>query len=308
MTTSTKNKQLDNTILLDFLASLIEEGLSKNSRLSYGNDLQQYYAFLTQTYKLNDWQHVTEEHIEHFLATLHDERAKKTTVSRKMSALRKFHKYLKKMRLTQQDAMITMALPKKTEKIPDVLSEEDIAKLLDTPDVSTLQGVRDKAILELFYATGLRVSELCQLRLMQVHLDTRTVHIVGKGNKERITLLGEEAVDALEMYYQFVRPQFNKYDSDIVFLNRRGKAFTRQGIWKLLKELVVQSGITKHVTPHIIRHSVATHLLSRGMDLRMIQEFLGHEHLETTQIYTKVSMAKKQEEYMLAHPHARIEK
>lgn len=298
---------LDQAIILDFLASLVEEGLSKNSRLSYESDVQQYYLFLTQTYRLTEWSAVREEHIEHYLANLHDEHAKKTTVSRKMSALRKFHKFLKKMKLTQHDTMIAMALPKKTEKIPDVLSEADVEQLLDAPDLSTLQGVRDKAILELFYATGLRVSELCQLTVSQVHLDTRTVHIVGKGNKERITLLGDEAVEALERYYLSTRELFNKYDSDVVFLNRRGKAFTRQGIWKLLKELVKQAGITKQVTPHTIRHSVATHLLSRGMDLRMIQEFLGHEHLETTQIYTKVSMAKKQEEYMFAHPHARME-
>lgn len=300
-------KVLDRLVLQDFLVDLQETGLAKNSVASYALDLKQYYAFLTEKYCLEYWNDVTQDHVRHFLAHLYDEGIASTTASRKISALRKFHKYLKVMTICQDNPMLKIDLPKKRQKLPDFLSEDEIETLLDTPDVQTLQGIRDKAILEVMYATGMRVSEVCRLELSQVHLDTQMMHIIGKGNKERIVILGDLAVDALSYYYQVARPKFvnEMVENSYVFLNRRGKPFTRQGIWKLLKELIVKAGITKNVTPHTIRHSVATHLLTRGMDLRMVQELLGHDHLVTTQIYTHLEMKKITDEYMMAHPHAK---
>lgn len=290
----------------DFIIELQQIGLSENSRKSYQLDLIQYMQFLKENYHNLGWEMITQDHVRHYLAMLHDAGSRATTVSRKISALRKFHKYLKVNRITADDPMLKIELPKKRRDLPDFLTENEIERLLSVPDVTTLQGIRDKAILEVMYATGLRVSELCQLTRSQVHLDTHMIHIIGKGNKERIVILGEEAIESLEMYYNFVRPKYeNDHSGNIVFLNRRGKAFTRQGIWKLLKQWIIQAGITKNVTPHTIRHSVATHLLSRGMDLRMIQELLGHDHLVTTQIYTHLETTKMISEYTMAHPHAK---
>ncbi|MBF0780559.1 site-specific tyrosine recombinase XerD [Granulicatella sp. 19428wC4_WM01] len=297
---------LNKLVIKDFLIELQEIGLAKNSVDSYQIDLNQYYHFLVSTYKVEKWHDVTQDHIRHFLASLYDEGIKSTSASRKISALRKFHKFLKNEAVTSENPMSRIELPKKRKNLPTFLSEEEINLLLDTPDCSTLKGIRDKAILEVMYATGMRVSEVCELKISQVHLDTKMIHIIGKGNKERIVILGELAIEALEKYYQFVRLEYCiETSGDYVFLNRRGKHFTRQGIWKLLKELLIQAGITKKVTPHTIRHSIATHLLTRGMDLRTVQELLGHEHLVTTQIYTHLEKKKIMDEYIMAHPHAK---
>lgn len=298
---------LDKFVIKDFLIDLQETGLAKNSVDSYRIDLNQYYQFLVSTYALEHWSKISQDHIRHFLSSLYDEGIKATTASRKISALRKFHKFLKQEAVTLENPMTKIELPKKRKNLPTFLSEDEINVLLDTPDSHTLQGIRDKAILEVMYATGMRVSEVCQLQVSQVHLDTQMVHIIGKGNKERIVILGDLALEALERYYQFVRPKYwTNQSGEYVFLNRRGKCFTRQGIWKLLKDLLKQAGITKRVTPHTIRHSVATHLLTRGMDLRTVQELLGHDHLVTTQIYTHLEKKKVMDEYIMAHPHARI--
>ncbi|NEW63396.1 tyrosine recombinase [Granulicatella sp. zg-ZJ] len=297
---------LDKRIIKEYIIDFSREGASENSCINYELDLIHYANFLIEIYRIVHWENISADHIRHYVSLLYDEGKEATTISRKISALRSFHKYLKHQQIVETNPMEKISLPKKRKQLPRVLTEDDIDDILAVPDLNTLQGIRDRAILEVMYATGLRVSELCDLKLSQVHREAATVNVIGKGNKERITLLGEEALHYLNMYYNLVRPVYDKDNlSAYVFLNRRGKPFTRQGIWKRLKEIVQESGVDKHVTPHTIRHSVATHLLANGMDLRMIQELLGHEHLETTQIYTHIDMNKVTDDYTLAHPHAK---
>lgn len=296
-----------NDVITQFILDMQFDGLSKNSQVSYQMDLIKLAEFLKEIYQIDTVSAVTIDMVKHYLAQLHDNQVASTTVSRKVSAFRKFFKYAKQNYHLEMNPMETIALPKKRKVLPSVLSEQDIENLLDTPDKTTLQGIRDKAILEVFYATGLRVSELCELKMSQLHLREHQIDVIGKGNKARLVLIGDEAIEALQTYLQQVRPVFDKENvSTFVFLNRRGKPFTRQGIWKMIKEMVIKAGITQTVTPHTLRHSIATHLLANGMNLRLIQEMLGHENLVTTEIYTHVDRRKITQDYYLYHPHSEI--
>ncbi|MBS4761757.1 tyrosine recombinase [Carnobacteriaceae bacterium zg-ZUI252] len=301
-----KNEQLLQKIR-EFDIEMQFDGLSVNSRVSYQLDLEKLSDFLYATYHIQSFFEVTREMLTHYLAHLNEEQAKSATVSRKISAFRKFFKFLKQHNAIEIDPMETISLPKKRKTLPSVLTTDEIDRLLGVPDLTTIQGIRDKAILEVFYATGLRVSELCELSLSQLHLQEHQIDVIGKGNKARLVLIGDEAIEALQFYLNFVRDKLlGDSVSDAVFLNRRGKPFTRQGIWKMIKAMVVKAGITKTVTPHTLRHSVATHLLSNGMNLRLIQEMLGHENLVTTEIYTHVDRRKITDDYYLYHPHSRV--
>lgn len=292
-------------IITQFILDMQFDGLSKNSQVSYQMDLIKLAEFLKETYHIDNISAITIDMMKHYLAYLHDEKVASTTVSRKVSAFRKFFKYAKQHYHLDKNPMETIRLPKKRKVLPSVLSQQEIEKILDTPDRTTLQGIRDKAILEVFYATGLRVSELCDLKLSQLHLREHQIDVIGKGNKARLVLIGDEAIEALQVYLDSVRPRFDKENvSTFVFLNRRGKPFTRQGIWKMIKETAIKAGITQNVTPHTLRHSIATHLLANGMNLRLIQEMLGHENLVTTEIYTHVERRKITQDYYLYHPHS----
>lgn len=296
-----------NDVVTQFILDMQFDGLSKNSQISYQMDLSKLAQFLKETYRVETISDVSVDKIKHYLAYLNDKQVASTTVSRKVSAFRKFFKYAKQNYRLECNPMETIGLPKKRKILPSVLSQEDIEKLLNAPDLTTLQGIRDKAILEVFYATGLRVSELCELKISQLHLREHQIDVIGKGNKARLVLIGDEAIEALEQYLTVVRPQFDKENTATqVFLNRRGKPFTRQGIWKMIKEMVVKAGIMQTVTPHTLRHSIATHLLANGMNLRLIQEMLGHENLVTTEIYTHVDRKKITQDYYLYHPHSEI--
>lgn len=293
-------------VIAQFIVDMQLDGLSKNSQVSYHIDLTKFMAFLQETYCIDAISSIDVDMVKHYLAQLNDENVASTTVSRKVSAFRKFFKYAKQHYHISHNPMETIALPKKRKTLPTVLSQEEIDRLLAAPDTTTPQGIRDLAILEVFYATGMRVSELCELKIAQLHLSEHQIDVIGKGNKARLVLIGDEAIEALKKYMQHVRVAFlGDGESEFVFLNRRGKSFTRQGIWKIIKQLVVSAGITKVVTPHTLRHSVATHLLSHGMNLRLIQEMLGHEHLVTTEIYTHVDRRKVIDDYYLYHPHSK---
>lgn len=294
--------------LQSVLLDLQYDGLSPNSLVSYRTDLSLLIQFLKDTYHLTSFVGTTRDMMQHYLAVLYDNGVKETSVSRKISAFRKVFTQLKMQQVITTNPMDVIALPKKRKKLPVVLSEAEIEAILATPDLTTNAGIRDKAMLEVFYATGLRVSELATLKLSQLHLAQYQIDVIGKGNKARLVLIGEEAIQALESYLSTARVHLLKgNESDYVFLNQRGKPLTRQGIWKMIKAIVVNAGITKNVTPHTLRHSVATHLLSHGMSLRLIQEMLGHENLVTTEIYTHIDRQKIIEEYRLYHPHSKKE-
>ncbi len=283
----------------------IERGLSDNTIQSYRRDLKKYQLFL-QTEKVGSFNAVTKADILLYLQYLNAEKFATSSISRMISSLRKFHQYLKQEGLNETDPMINVQLPKKKQSLPKVLSTDEIERLMNTPDLKTVLGMRDRAILEVLYATGLRVSELVNLTMSEIHLDIGFIQTIGKGDKERIVPLGEEAIYWVNQYIQYSRPDLarGRKETAFLFLNFHGQGFTRQGIWKNLKQIVRQAGIKKNVTPHMLRHSFATHILENGADLRIVQELLGHADISTTQIYTHITTERMTEIYQKYHPRA----
>jgi integrase/recombinase XerD len=282
----------------------VERDLADNTIQSYGNDLKQLLAFLKAA-AITDFNQVTRKIILDFLQKKFDQTSSPRTVTRMVTSLRKFFQYLLEEEIIKTDPMLLIDTPKATQHLPAVLSPAEIDRLLAIPDVSRPLGIRDRAILEVMYATGLRVSELVNLKLADLHLELGLIQTLGKGQKERVIPIGSQAVKWLEKYLQTVRPQLLKQNKSIyVFLNFHGKKMTRQGIWKNLKQIVKQAKINKDVTPHTLRHSFATHILENGADLRVVQELLGHADISTTQIYTHLSKKKLQKIYNRFHPRA----
>lgn len=289
--------------MIDYLHFLqIERGLSANTRQSYKRDLKKYCAFL-QLQQVTAWQAVDRFVVLDFLAQLHQEQSA-TSVIRMISSLRGFHQFLRQEKIVDHDPMQHIDSPKKAQKLPDTLSVQEVTQLIETPDVATPLGLRNRAILEVMYATGLRVSELIGLKLGDLHLAIGLLQTLGKGEKERIVPLGDYAIEWLTKYLETARPQLLKANVEElhVFVNHRGKPLTRQGVWKNLKQIVQEAGITKTITPHTLRHSFATHLLENGADLRIVQELLGHADISTTQIYTHVTKQRMTEVYTKYFP------
>lgn len=289
-------------LIQDYLHYLkIERGLSKNTRQSYRQDLKQYQQFLVSQ-KLTSF---TEDRfiILGFLQAQTTAKKAQSSITRSISTLRKFYQYLAREGRIQKDPMLQIDSPKQGRHLPAVLSSEEIERLLKTPDTSTPLGLRDRAILEVLYATGLRVSELVHLKLTDLHLSLGLIQTLGKGDKERIIPIGDVAVDWINQYLERSRNRLTKgKDSPYLFVNFHGNGLTRQGIWKNLKVIVQAAGIDKDVTPHTLRHSFATVLLENGADLRIVQELLGHSDISTTQIYTHISKKHLTEVYQRSHP------
>ncbi|HLQ39835.1 MAG TPA: site-specific tyrosine recombinase XerD [Tetragenococcus sp.] len=284
---------------------LIERGLSANTRQSYQRDLQQYLAFLKKK-QITDWQSVDRFVILDFLQNLQESNKAFTTIARMVTSLRRFHQFLRQENITDHDPMQQIDSPKKRQKLPDVLSLSEVERLIETPDTKTLLGIRDRAILEVLYATGLRVSELIHLKLNDLHLDMGILQTIGKGDKERIVPLGDLAIDWIKTYLSQVRPLLCKKhpEEECLFVNNHGRHLSRQGVWKNIKKLVQMAGIDKTVTPHTLRHSFATHLLENGADLRTVQELLGHADISTTQIYTHITKKRMTDVYKQYFPRA----
>ncbi|AUX11966.1 site-specific tyrosine recombinase XerD [Latilactobacillus sakei] len=289
-------------LIQDYLHYLkIERGLSENTRQSYRQDLKQYQQFL-ESQKLTTF---TEDRfvVLNFLQAQTAAHKAQSSITRSISTLRKFYQYLTREGHIQKDPMLQIDSPKQGRHLPAVLSSEEIERLLKTPDTSTPLGLRDRAILEVLYATGLRVSELVHLKLTDLHLSLGLIQTLGKGDKERIIPIGDVAVDWINQYLERSRNQLTKgKNSPYLFVNFHGNGLTRQGIWKNLKAIVQAAGIEKDVTPHTLRHSFATVLLENGADLRIVQELLGHSDISTTQIYTHISKKHLTEVYQRSHP------
>ncbi|BAX68317.1 site-specific tyrosine recombinase XerD [Latilactobacillus sakei] len=289
-------------LIQDYLHYLkIERGLSENTRQSYRQDLKQYQQFLVSQ-KLTSF---TEDRfiVLGFLQAQTTAQKAQSSITRSISTLRKFYQYLAREGRIQKDPMLQIDSPKQGRHLPAVLSSEEIERLLKTPDTSTPLGLRDRAILEVLYATGLRVSELVHLKLTDLHLSLGLIQTLGKGDKERIIPIGDVAVDWINQYLERSRNRLTKgKDSPYLFVNFHGNGLTRQGIWKNLKVIVQAAGIDKDVTPHTLRHSFATVLLENGADLRIVQELLGHSDISTTQIYTHISKKHLTEVYQRSHP------
>ncbi|MBB6283326.1 MULTISPECIES: site-specific tyrosine recombinase XerD [Geobacillus] len=294
--------------LKDFLHYLtVERNLAHNTIISYERDLKKYVRYLRHVEQLEAWGEVGRLHILHFLKFLSEQGQSARTIARHLASIRSFHQFLLREKMAAQDPTVHIETPQFERTLPKVLSVEEIEALMAAPQTNTPFGLRDKAMLELLYATGMRVSELVQLNLGDVHLTMGFVRCYGKGRKERIVPIGRMAIEALTRYLEHGRPQLvnpHKRATEALFLNHYGQRLTRQGFWKILKRLAKEAGIEKEMTPHTLRHSFATHLLENGADLRAVQELLGHADISTTQMYTHVTKTRLKDVYKQYHPRA----
>jgi integrase/recombinase XerD len=290
-------------VLARFLNYLsVERGLAANTRQSYGRDLAKLGPFLKRAGR--DWASLTEEDLVRFVHEQSRAGLSARSLARLISSLKSFFGFLALEGLRGQNPTRQLSTPSLWMSLPHVLTVQEVEALLAEPDVGTGRGVRDRAMLEVLYASGLRVSELVALRLQDLNLEEGFLICRGKGGKERLVPLGRSARGWVRRYLAEVRPLAAKRPTDVLFLTRRGGAFTRQGFWKLLRRAAAGAGLLAKVTPHILRHSFATHLLERGADLRSVQMMLGHSQITTTQIYTHVSREKIRRLYDRFHPRA----
>ncbi|PID16620.1 site-specific tyrosine recombinase XerD [Sporosarcina sp. P34] len=280
----------------------VERQLAQNTVKSYQRDLIAYIRFLTSL-NLETVNSIERAMVLQYLQKLKDSGKSSRTLSRHISSIRSFHQFLVREQITTHDCTIHIELPKIEQKLPDVLSIPEIERLIQAVDGNTSQGMRDIALLELLYGTGMRVSELIAIDLADLHLTMGFVRVFGKGSKERIVPLGRSAIDACTLYLNEGRPKLIS-DTEALFLNMHGRRLTRQGCWKILKEAGVKAGIQKVISPHLLRHSFATHLIENGADLRAVQEMLGHADISTTQLYTHVSKKRLKDVYSQYHPRA----
>ena len=292
-------------VLNDYFYFLqIERGLSKNTIANYKQDLNQFHQFLIER-KISDFNDVDRFLILDWLQELQKNGKSNNSSLRMISSLRSYFGYLAKEQFVKIDPMQQVTTPKKSNHLPDVLSVDEIERLLNVPDVNTKLGLRTKTMLETMYATGFRVSELVNLKMDDLHLEIGLIKTLGKGEKERIIPVGDVALDWIEKYINEARNKLLKEkESPYLFVNDHGTQLTRQGVWKIIKQSVLAAGITKNVSPHTLRHSFATHILENGADLRIVQELLGHSDISTTQIYTHVSKKHLTEVYNQFHPRA----
>ena len=288
-----------------FLESLeYEKGLSQNTLESYGADLRDYQMFL-QDHSSETLIDVAPSTIVGYLMFLRRKGRSTATVARRLASIKSFYRFLLKEGYIDKDPSENLSSPSLERRLPKVLTLAEIERLLDQPDPSTPIGLRDKAILEVLYATGLRVSELTNLDLGDVDLREGFVRCIGKGSKERVVPLGEIAIASTRSYIENGRPTLIFDQKELsLFVNQNGGRMTRQSIWKLVKKYSERARIPKEVTPHTIRHSFATHLLEHGADIRSVQEMLGHADISTTQIYTHVTKDRLKDVYAKSHPRA----
>jgi integrase/recombinase XerD len=293
---------MDQEISLFLNMLKVEKGLSENTLEAYSKDLALFHQFFIDKKKKGA---VKRDHIIQFLSYLYDQGLSPRSVSRYLSTLRNFFKFLFQEEKVKENPTSDIEMPKLQKKLPDILTEEEVDRLLEAPDKETALGLRDSAMLELIYATGMRVSELVKTKLAALDMKIGYVRVLGKGSKERLVPFGDTAKKKIEIYKDAARPKLDKiHDQEFLFLNRRGSGLTRQAFWLLLKKYALKSGIQKRLTPHTLRHTFASHLLERGADLRVIQALLGHSDISSTQIYTHISRKVLEETYKKFHPRA----
>jgi integrase/recombinase XerD len=292
-------------LILEFIDYLgKEKGLADNTLESYSRDLRQYSSFLENDGggSLKDAERAT---IISYLLHLKKQGKAAATIARRLAALKSFYQFLLEQEYVEADPTSNLESPKLEKRLPKVLTVKEVETLLKQPNSATPAGLRDKAMLELLYATGIRVSELISLDLGDVNLDMSFVRCTGKGARERIVPLGSIAQRNAREYLERGRPRLLKQpDQPALFVNHHGRRLTRQGFWKIVKKYADVAKIKKHITPHTLRHSFATHLLENGADLRSVQEMLGHADISTTQVYTHVTKGRLKEVYARTHPRA----
>lgn len=283
---------------------VVEKGLSPNTLEAYSRDMIQYFGFL-ESRGLTDIMQTQADTLYEFLGTLRTRKLSGRTQARILSALRSFYRFLQEESLRQDNPTLPLQSPKPKRTLPKTLSELEVERLIRQPKTDSPRGLRDAAMLEVLYATGLRVSELISLTLNQLELEANLIRTIGKGSKERLVPVGKTASSCLKEYLEKGRLSLiKKTGVPWVFLNNRGGRLSRQGFWKILRHYGQQAGIMKTISPHTLRHTFATHLLEGGADLRSIQTMLGHADISTTQIYTLVTHEHLREVYRRFHPRA----
>ncbi len=281
----------------------VERGMSSNTVLSYRRDVNKFVAHLKVSRK--NIPQAKREDIIDFITRLKGEGLSATSIARNLAALKTFWKFLVAEQMVHENIATVVESPKTWKKIPDVLSIEEVEALLSTAEGRDRMAIRDKAILELMYATGLRVSEVGDLKKANVNLDAGFIKCSGKGGKERIVPFGGKAEKAILKYIEKSRPKLSSGRIDMhLFLSRLGKKLSRQSLWKIIRKYTLKAGIKKHITPHTLRHSFATHLLEGGAELRGVQEMLGHADISTTQIYTHINKERLRKVHAQFHPRA----
>jgi integrase/recombinase XerD len=283
----------------------LEKGLAKNTTDAYEIDLKRYLRFIDETSGIQTLSGIAVHHIENYLEELAALGLETTSLIRSLSSIRGFHAFAVGDQLCDSNPALIIDVPKKNRRLPDVLDVDEILRMISVHDATTSVGKRSIAILELLYATGMRVSELCDLTTDRLFFEIGVVRVVGKGNKERIVPVGDFAVNAVNDWLENARPFFSKRPElakRAVFLNQRGTPLTRMSVWTIVNESAKDAGINKHVHPHIFRHSCATHLLEGGADLRSVQEMLGHASILTTEIYTHIDRSLLQQTHKMYHP------
>jgi len=292
-------------MLESFLTYLVViKGLSKNTSQSYKTDVDKLFIYIEKK-ELDSITKIKSNHISEFLAELNISGLNISSINRCIVSIKQFFKYLMLENIIKTDPTADLVSPRMKKTIPDVLSLEDIENILNAPDLTKFEGIRDSAMLEVLYASGLRVTELVELKHVNINYDHGYIVVMGKGSKERIVPIGLTSIKKIRDYLELSRPSLVKNElSDYLFITRRGTCFTRQGFWKLIKFYAKEAGIVKNISPHTIRHSFATHLLERGADLRTIQLLLGHSDISTTQIYTHVESKRLRLIHKKYHPRA----
>ncbi len=286
---------------------IIEKTLSNNTVISYNKDIIQYCDYLQNKLGVTDIKAIKREHIIEFLSSLYDMGLKPKSIARKITSIKMFHKFLFLNNYINVNVSSFIELPKLEKDLPNVLSLPEIDALLETFSEENAVEFRNKTMVELMYSTGLRVSELVNLNIEDIHLSMGFLKCKGKGSKERIIPIGNKALKLLEKYLAFERETLNiNYDKQILFLNRNGFRITRQAFWKILKEHLKKLNISSHASPHTLRHSYATHMLENQADIRYIQELLGHSDVATTQIYTHINTKKLNSIIDEFHPRNKI--
>ena len=282
-----------------------ERRVSPYTVRNYKTDLLGFFDFLKEK-GVDSLQEVDRRVVRDYMGHLARRRIAKASIARKLSAIRSFYRYLLREEIIATNPVEEASSPKLDQRLPSFLTLEEVERLLNAPDLSTPQGQRDRALLELLYASGLRVSELVSLTLGQISLDTNEIRVWGKGSKERMVLMGEPATEALRNYLEQGRPKLvGEKKNDALFLNRYGQRLAERQVQRMLQQYAKKSGIGKRVHPHLLRHTFATHLLDGGADLRVVQELLGHARLSSTQIYTHVTKSQAKKIYLSAHPMAK---
>ncbi|MBI9010219.1 MAG: site-specific tyrosine recombinase XerD [Tenericutes bacterium] len=283
----------------------ITKNLAKNTIESYERDLLEYISFLEKNYNFKFFDQVTKQEVDNFIRSLARKKTSPKSITRKISSIHSFHRYLLEEKLVEKDVIARVKKPKTAKTLPVVLNIEEIDCFIEASNGSgKALDLRNRAMVELAYGSGLRVSELLDIKISDLHLNMNLINITGKGNKERIVPLGEESVFAIRKYLIEARGNLNPKNSEILFVNKSGNKLSRVGFYKIIKVIAEKANIQKDMSPHTLRHSFATHLLENGANLRSVQELLGHEDIMTTEIYTHITKVRIRKEYESKHPRA----